>query len=366
MTPRETVWPLEPHTKAKHDLLQQYLGAWFPLLSWNGRVVFLDGFAGPGVYSDGEPGSPVIALDTLLEHPLFGRWKTEFVFLFLEPHKQRFQKLQAVLNDYTRGRGGLPKNVRAEAHDVTFEESATSILDMLDAQQTSLAPTFAFIDPFGFSGVPLHLISRLLVFPRCEVFFNFMFDHVNRFITVDKVADHLEALFGSDQYRDAAGLFGEERKMFLHDLYQRQLRESCGFDYVQSFEMIGKNGHTGYYLFYGTRHLRGLEVMKDAMWRVDPAGGLQFSDRLAGQDVLFGGSDVDTAPLRTALLEHFAGQEVTVGAIEEFTLVQTPYAASHWNRKVLAPLEKEAVIEVAASPRKKRYTFPAGTVVRFP
>jgi len=34
--PREPIWPLEPHTKAKHELLRHYLGAWFPILSSSG------------------------------------------------------------------------------------------------------------------------------------------------------------------------------------------------------------------------------------------------------------------------------------------------------------------------------------------
>ena len=62
--PKTTVWPLEPHTKAKHEILRRYLGAWFPILTsggWNRRVIFLDGFAGPGRYSACEPGSPIIA-----------------------------------------------------------------------------------------------------------------------------------------------------------------------------------------------------------------------------------------------------------------------------------------------------------------
>jgi hypothetical protein len=37
----------------------------------NGRILFVDGFAGPGRYLDGEDGSPLIALKTLLDHPHF-------------------------------------------------------------------------------------------------------------------------------------------------------------------------------------------------------------------------------------------------------------------------------------------------------
>jgi hypothetical protein len=44
-------WPLDPHTLAKHEILRRYLYAWFPIMScYNGRLVFLDGFAGPGAY----------------------------------------------------------------------------------------------------------------------------------------------------------------------------------------------------------------------------------------------------------------------------------------------------------------------------
>ena len=85
MAPREPIWPLEPHTKAKHELLRHYLGACYPILSSSGRgrLVFLDGFAGPGIYKGGEPGSPISALDVLLGHSAFARLGSEFVFLFL-------------------------------------------------------------------------------------------------------------------------------------------------------------------------------------------------------------------------------------------------------------------------------------------
>lgn len=71
--PTETVWRIEAHTNAKHRILRGYLDAWLPIMSANnGRLVYIDGFAGPGVYADGEPGSPIIALKSyralLLSH----------------------------------------------------------------------------------------------------------------------------------------------------------------------------------------------------------------------------------------------------------------------------------------------------------
>src|SRR5690554_564418 len=36
LMPDEPIWPIEEHTKAKHELLRRYLGAWFPILASRG------------------------------------------------------------------------------------------------------------------------------------------------------------------------------------------------------------------------------------------------------------------------------------------------------------------------------------------
>ena len=58
----KTVWPLEPHTRAKHEILRRYLEAWSAILSLGGfkTIAYVDGFAGPGLYDNGEDGSPSI------------------------------------------------------------------------------------------------------------------------------------------------------------------------------------------------------------------------------------------------------------------------------------------------------------------
>jgi three-Cys-motif partner protein len=359
---------MEPHTQAKHELVRRYLGGWFPILgTYSGRVVFLDGFAGPGIYANGEPGSPIIALQALLDHPRFSHLRCEFIFLFLEPESDRAESLERRLVEFAAERGGLPHKIRYHVRQSTFVDAATEIVSTLEEQKSQLAPTFAFIDPFGFSGVPIELIGRLLDFDKCEVFFNLMYDYINRFATAGNVDRHLREVFGCDDYRSAGALpEGRPRSEFLHDLYERQLRSVGGFPYLQRFQMFNQRNHNVYSLYFGTRNLAGLRVMKDAMWRVDPGSGCRFSDRTfsPNQPVLFE-AEPNFGPLRQAILSHFVGRTVPVSEVEEFTLTQTPYSASHYNRPVLSPLEKEGAIEVLSSPRKKRYTFPDGTVIRF-
>jgi hypothetical protein len=40
-----------------------------------------------------------------------------------------------------------------------------TILDSLEKDGKQLAPTFAFVDPFGFSGIPFDLTARILAYP---------------------------------------------------------------------------------------------------------------------------------------------------------------------------------------------------------
>jgi three-Cys-motif partner protein len=49
--PVDTLWEIEPHTIAKHEILRRYLGAWFVIMGQtNRRIIYLDGFCGPGRY----------------------------------------------------------------------------------------------------------------------------------------------------------------------------------------------------------------------------------------------------------------------------------------------------------------------------
>jgi len=60
------LWPMRRHTQAKHVILRKYLDAWLPILgagrSAAEHVMLIDGFAGPGRYTTGEDGSPLIML----------------------------------------------------------------------------------------------------------------------------------------------------------------------------------------------------------------------------------------------------------------------------------------------------------------
>jgi hypothetical protein len=195
------------------------------------------------------------------------------------------------------------------------------------------------------------------------------YDSINRFVTDERpnIAKHFAELFGSDEalHHRARELQGEDRKEFLRALYARQLRDVAGFKYVRSFELVNADrGRTAYYLMYGTRHPKGLEVIKDAMWSLDPVAGQRFVGSTGGQSVLFQ-EEPDLSALRYAIVSRFAGSDVTVDEIETFVIEGTDYKATHYKKGVLKELEKNEEISCVTE-RRRRLTYPSGTVLRFP
>ena len=363
MPPRETIWDAEPHTIAKHRLLQKYLGGWLPTISsWNKRVLFIDGFSGPGEYAGGEEGSPIIALRSLLEHTYFEKMsKTEFVFIFIDKDAHRIEYLEQVAIPRL---GQLPANVRVECGVGSFDAEMGGLLDSVEDAGKNLAPAFAFVDPFGFSDTPMEVIGRILAHKRSEVLVTVMLEPVNRFLEhpSEKIAAHYDGLFGDSGWRDL--LDTDNRIEALGNFYADQLRKRA--EYVWSFRMLDQGNRPIYDLFFATGHIDGLKKMKRAMWSVDPGGGSRFSDRHAGGITLFD-AQLDTTPLRKAMTETFAGQEVSYVDLERWVLAETDYYDSHIKKRTLQPLEEEGAIECVMPQDRKRWgkSYPEGCSIRF-
>ncbi|KAF6246234.1 hypothetical protein C6990_10150 [Nitrosopumilus sp. b3] len=359
-----TIWPIGPHTIAKHQILEEYLKAWFPIVGrWTGRIVYLDGFAGPGKYKDGEDGSPIIAMRTAVEHTMI-KPTTEIVFGFIENDKKRSEVLKQTLEERFEQ---LPQNVKYNVIDSNFEKSVCDMLDSLEENEQVLAPTFAFIDPFGYSDFSMNLVKRLLNYDKSEVLITFMTGFVNRFL--DPVHEEaVSKLYGSKDFLEAKDIPNtEERINFLLKLYEKKLKENNGAKYVRSFEMVGHDNNVVYHLIFGTKHWKGLEVIKRAMLKVDSRGMYSFSDRIGFGQTFFvnikEGDDwmPDAAEL---IFKHFRGQSIEIDKIHRFVITDTPYM---FKKKILTCLEKKIPSQILRVTNRKTKTlsYPDRCVVTF-
>ena len=362
MPPGSTLWPLEAHTRGKHLVLREYLNAWLPILGQSqNRVLFVDAFAGPGEYEDGEEGSPLIALQTLKNHRAYPRIKDRILFKFIEKDPDRAAHLENLL----RERGYLT-SFDIEVINLTFTETLTGVLDHLDESQQRLGPALVMIDPFGVSGTPMNVVERILRNPQSEIYVSFMYEPMRRFMASSEFEPHLDSLFGSGRWREALDMSHnpQGQRDFLQGLYASQLREA-GAQYVVHFELYDGNRHI-YTIFFGTKNRNACDLMKQSIWKVAPLGNYQFRGAKVGQ-LAFEGGLVDTKRLEADLQNRFGNEKaVRIERLEEFVKSdETDFHSGHLKTKTLKPMEDAGRLEVVSSSRKRRGAFPAGTTIRF-
>jgi three-Cys-motif partner protein len=370
--PEPVLWDLDDHTRAKHQVLRSYLDAWIPVMGHQAlkvprptgekpTLLLVDGFAGPGRYTGGEPGSPLILLDALLGRADVDRFAdVEWLYLFIEENERRVAHLRNELDQVS-----IPSNVHVRIEHGRFEATFGAVLNEIQPRRV-LVPTFAFIDPFGYSAASMSLTGRFLHFPRSEALFFLPLSFIHRFVGRAGQEAALTALFETEDWREAIALEGDERRAFLLNLFERQLERQGQVKHVTSFQLVTKDGND-YRLVFATGHDRGLELMKRAMWSVDAVAGARYMARTdTGQSVLFQPT-VDTDPLLAELLNAFGHQWFSVSDAARVTLLRTPFLHDkHLKRLTLSPAEKAGLIEVQRAPGKRAGSFTDDVRLRFP
>ena len=304
MPPKSVTWELQPHTLGKHKVLENYMQAWLPIMTrWNARILFIDAFAGPGEYSGGEPGSPVIALRSLANHNGVSQFQGQVNYVFIEKSKARCEHLDGVLSTL---KPQLPPSCTFEIINSTFDETLTRVLDHIEEQRAHLAPSFVMVDPFGVSGTPMKTVAKILENPKSEVYISFMWDFMNRFKEHENFEEHLNGLFGCQEWQQGVDLADEkERKDFFFGLYKNQLKK-YGAKYVVHFELY-EGERLVYAIFFGTKNLEGSDRMKQAIWKVTPFGDFKFRGGHLDQLTL-GEALIDFGLLQRDLHREFASK----------------------------------------------------------
>lgn len=354
---------MTPHTAAKHAILKRYLECWFPILGNAGNVAYVDGFAGPGKYPTGEDGSPIIALGAAREK--IKHLGSGAQFWFVENDAEAAALLQSEID---RIRESLPDAL--QVHDVVSKDFEVGFKDIVTklASDRGMTPTFAFVDPFGYSDTTMKTFVDFLANPHCEIFFTFMTPFVARFTRQEneKHFETLNALFGSDVWKKCDTREGRQKIRCLAETYSEQLCRSV--KYVKIFEMLDKNQYPEYSLVFATNHIKGLEVMKDAMYSVSRDFSFSFSDaRHPNQRGMFPSDENDDwiADASDIVYRHFRGKAVEIQAIKDYVTADTMYKFKNGILVMLEDARPPKITATHPEKKRKRHTYPEGTVVTF-
>ncbi len=210
----------------KHELLKGYLEKLFLILGGAARKAghvelrYVDCFAGPwGDDSDDLRSTSIaISLRTLdVVRQKHGRNHVSATIraLYIEKEPGPFARLQAYLADNT------PSGIHAEAWNGDFVANRANILQWAGKD----AFTFFFIDPKGWKDVGIGTLKPLLERPRSEFLINFMYDFVNRTMSMPEWRSEMAELLGDAISVD--GMNPARREHAILKAYRENVKKAC-------------------------------------------------------------------------------------------------------------------------------------------
>lgn len=247
----------------KHGILSRYLPIFVSKVGSTSKdsiVYYLDGFAGPGIYNDGNEGSPALALstvETLKNRNLQG--------ICVESNTKAYSELCDLLANYPGWR----------AINGKIEDCLENLL--LDIKGY---PLFAFFDPFGLS-VPFELLTKVLntnpPSAPTEMLLNFSLSGLRRnagHLTTNKnykskgiVVERVDKCLGGDWWRDYWRDDSINREEIIAIEYINKLKQAGGGEWGYAVIDIPDRwgGAPSYKLMFLTKHPDGLWLFHESL-----------------------------------------------------------------------------------------------------
>lgn len=360
-------------SEIKARIVSKYFEAWASVMAGavsqrpDKRIGYIDLFAGPGAYRDEKPSTPLLVLNSAIDHPR-DTVRNSLVAYFNDGS-------QAYADTLRRNIDRLP-GVEKLVHRprVTSREINEEFVEQFSQRQ--LPPSFTFIDPFGYKGLSRQLIKSVSRDWGCDCVFFFNYSRINAAITNLTLEDNVKLLFGSDRVdclrAKLPNLNPLLRQATILEALVATIKELQPVTtHVLPFVFKSSAAdRTSHMLIFVSKHFKGYSIMKDIMAKESSSAeqgvpSFTYSSADASTPLLLPFTR-PLSDLRASLLHQFAGVERTLEQIYEAHSPGTPFVKQNY-RDVLKQLEKEGVI-TGRSTRgmRKPSTYPSHVLVKFP
>ena len=353
--PNEPPPKIEPHSKAKLDVLRRYIQEYFDRLNVypqreEFRLDLIDGFAGGGTFRDGNTdisGTPLVMLEEAekakerLNKKRTKRLDINCKFYFIDKERAHTDHLKKVLKE----REYRVDEDRIVVRTGLFEDEIEGILRSIKQRQPRAGRAIFLLDQTGFAQVELSLVYRILnKLATAEVILTFAADalvnHLARTPEIVKAVSPLELTEShiSDliQYKDGTG-----GRALVQRTLRNHIRTVTGAEYDTPFFIRPRESRRALWFLHLSRHSTARDVMIRLHWdiqnRFEHYGSGDFG--MLGWDALrdssslslFQFGDLDQTQMRKQLLNSLprklfslvSEEPVTVDAMRHIFANQT-------------------------------------------
>ncbi len=332
------VWEYEEQTKRKHLVFQDYFDKWIKILGKFNNLNYIDCYGGCGAYKDKDDqlcfGSPIIAIQTIKNNQI--KLNRNVSIVIIDSKKENLQNIGKIL-EY------LKLDISPAYVYSDFDTAINKLLD----KYPNLAPTFFFVDPFGFS-IKLSTLKRIMERPKSEIFLNFMFNGVNRFLTLPQNEKIFNELFGSNNWKSLCNNQGKDREKCILDSFLNELKKFSKFVYPYRMCFSDMEARTYYYLIHLTNNYKGCQIMKSCFAKYH-FGRTEFLGKKEVQRTLDEIDVVRDGEIKKFLLSKYSKSKKSFIDICEENICDTEYLESDFYG-ALKELEKENKINIQRNP----------------
>ena len=274
---------VEPHTKAKHKLVEEYIQNWIVTLCGNSRsmskkVTIVDVFCGGGMYRDPEnrewwAGSPIRiirAVEKGLERVKREKSKPNYDlqanYIFIDSNKEHLESLKI----HMRG-VGLEEYVNNSNNCKFIHGEFNNYLDRILAEvRESKGSSFFLLDPFGYTDVSMKNIRDIIEVGKSEIMYTFMIESIRRFLTErDKdLKRAFQYVLEADGYYEFKDSYQDtpDQQEYLKNETLNLFREKTKANFIYGFSLLHNQSMVKYYLIHLASSVVAQRVMKLAMW----------------------------------------------------------------------------------------------------
>ena len=357
----------------KAKIVSSYFSAWSRVMknNWPGLLAYVDLFCGPGKYSNNAISAPVKIIGDTLSDPALSR-RMRFIFNDMDPNN--ISSLKSTIEDLDIR--GLLKNSIQYCNETIAQGFEQRI------KIASSIPVLSFVDPFGYKGLTLGLINKLIANNGSDCIFFFNYNRINMALSNTKFDEHLVGLFGEQEMHQLKqrlfSLSAEEREPIILRGLTTALMQGKS-NYVLPFKFFGaEQSRTSHFIVFVTKHPTACKIMKTIMYQNsakddDGVALFRLEDRRNFASKAIQLSLLEERPiitLKESLANNYSGQETVVSTICNFYDTDfSNYYVSENVKDALRMLESEGRLQVIAGRkipmRNGKICMPDKAIIRF-
>ncbi len=340
-------------SRVKANIVANYFPQYCKILlkKHKGNLMYLDLFAGPGLYADGNKSTPMLIGEACAKDEAL---RNRVILMF---NDNTYGDTLKVNFEREFPEGTFAHNPHFGSRTVGEDAGIDNYLNKIRPKDAKFTPTLLFFDPFGYKGINSRTLANFMANFGNEIFLFFNIKRIHAAVENEKFDELMMELFPTtiEKIRnDRKYTLGVQERLALiienlADEFKAIVPNvlHCAFKFQEEDSTA-----TSHYIIHFTKHPKGYELVKQVYYDFDNIGATLEQDgtytfdakrmgNSANLSLDFGDSNADA--LGRQLVQSYKGKTIDAKSLFDEHHAGGKYCGSHYIEALRALVEKKQV-----------------------